>query len=224
MWKEIVGEPFSADEFHDYVASLAFDQWRPQFAVLHNTAVPTLADWHRHPGEVRMRGLEHWYRDVKGWSAGPHLFIADDVIWVFTPLTTSGRHSPSWNAISWGIEVVGDYTQEIPSPKVVSNTLEALVALHATVGIDPAAIRPHREDPLTTHKECPGPNLDFEGIRAALIERLRGPAVVPSVPHEEKAAALEVVTVSGTRKSRNKKRNKWRRPVARKSRKPRRQK
>lgn len=204
MWKPIVGKPFTAEEFHDYVASLTFDQWRPQFAVLHNTAVPTFADWHKHPGEVRMRGLTHWYRDVKQWSAGPHLFIADDFIWAFTPLTTSGRHSPSWNAISWGIEVVGDYRTEMLPPEVRFNTLEALVALHASVGVDPAAMRPHREDPLTTHDTCPGPNLGFESIREELIERLRGPATVPPVPHEDKAAALEEVAVTAAKKPRKK--------------------
>jgi hypothetical protein len=48
---------------------------------------------------------------VQLWSAGPHLFIADHLIWVFTALGTRGVHSPSWNAI-WWVELVGDYSTE----------------------------------------------------------------------------------------------------------------
>ena len=44
-----------------------------------------------------MRNLEAYYRDEQDWSAGPHLFVADDLIWVFTPLRTSWVHSPSWD-------------------------------------------------------------------------------------------------------------------------------
>ena len=99
-WKGIVGESFSPSDFAVYVDSVNFTTWRPQFVVLHNTAVPTFIDWHNVPGDQRMRGLEHYYRDVQQWSAGPHLFVADDRIWVFTPLNTPGVHSPSWNAIA----------------------------------------------------------------------------------------------------------------------------
>src|SRR5712692_11270909 len=42
----------------------------------------------------------------------PHLFVADDLIWVFTPLTVSGVHSPSWNSITWGVEMVGNFDTE----------------------------------------------------------------------------------------------------------------
>ena len=58
--------------------TLAFDTWRPQFAVLHNTAAPKLAEWHSVPGETRMRNLETYYRDAQHWSAGPHLFVPTD--------------------------------------------------------------------------------------------------------------------------------------------------
>jgi hypothetical protein len=111
-WKGIIGRGFRPQEFKDYVGTLSFGDWRPQFIVLHNTSAPKLSQWHSHPGEERMRNLEAYYRDEQGWSAGPHLFVADDLIWAFTPLTTSGVHSPSWNAISWGIEMVGEYEEE----------------------------------------------------------------------------------------------------------------
>jgi len=104
--------------------------------VLHNTGAPKLADWHRVAGSVRMRNLESFYRDTQQWSAGPHLFVADDVIWVFTPLNVSGVHSPSWNSISWGVEMVGDYATEDFGPAVKGNAINALAILHAALGLD----------------------------------------------------------------------------------------
>ena len=120
-----------------------------------------------------MRNLEHYYRDEQKWSAGPHLFIADDLIWVLTPLTTSGRHSPSWNAISWGVEMVGEYQIEDFGDAVRDNTLAALTTLHALAGLDPNKLRFHKEDPITTHKTCPGRKVN----KADIIARLNAAGV-----------------------------------------------
>jgi N-acetylmuramoyl-L-alanine amidase-like protein len=170
-WKGIVGQGFSTDAFQHYVDTIAFDTWRPQFVVLHNTAIPNLTDWHAVPGDARMRGLEHYYRDLQHWSAGPHLFVADDLIWVFTPLTVSGVHSPSWNSISYGLEMVGDYEVEPFSAAVRGNAVNALTTLHAALGMDPGSLRLHKEDPRTTHN-CPGKNVDkadmIQAVSAAL--------------------------------------------------------
>jgi hypothetical protein len=198
QWKEIVGLPFTAPAFQEYVAALKFITWRPRFVVVHNTGVPDFADWHRYTGEQRMRGLTHYYRDEQGWSAGPHLFVADDFIWVFTPLTTSGVHSPSWNAFSWGVEIVGDYATEIFGGAVEANAVQALATLHETIGLDPQSMRPHRDDPLTTH-QCPGRNLDIQKLRddvgAELARRQGGEhhmdemrAVIPKRPRKKSQA------------------------------------
>lgn len=158
-WKGIVGKGFSAQDFSDYAQTVQLTSWSPQFVVLHNTYIPKLADWHKVPGERRMQNLQAYYRDTQGWSAGPHLFVADDLIWVFTPLDTPGVHSPSWNAISYGVELVGDYSTEPFSPGVQANAASALAALHALAGISPDTLKLHREDPKTTHKDCPGRNV-----------------------------------------------------------------
>jgi len=36
-WKGIIGKGFTPDGFKDYVGSLSFRDWRPQFVVVHNT-------------------------------------------------------------------------------------------------------------------------------------------------------------------------------------------
>lgn len=170
-WKGIVGQGFTPDAFGQYVDTIAFDTWRPQFVVLHNTAVPKLADWHSVSGEVRMRGLERYYRDTQHWSAGPHLFVADDLIWVFTPLSVPGVHSPSWNSIAWGVEMVGDYEVEPFDAAIRSNAVSALAVLHGALGLDPNTLRLHKEDPLTTHN-CPGKNVDKADMIGAVLSAL----------------------------------------------------
>jgi len=201
MWKGIVGKPFAAEDFREYVAGLKFNPWRPRFVVVHNTAAPTFADWHKHPGEVRMRNLEHYYRDEKQWDAGPHLFVADDFIWVFTSLTTSGRHSPSWNPFSWGVEVVGNYTTEPLSPAVLANAVSAIATLHEVIGLDPATMRAHREDPKTDHTDCPGPNLDVEKLRAAVSDELALRQVGEHVPGALTPEVLDNVVITATHKT-----------------------
>ncbi len=181
-WKGIVGRGFTPGAFRTYVATLAFSAWRPQFVVVHNTSAPRLSEWHSTPGEQRMRNLESYCRDQQGWSAGPHLFVADDLIWVFTPLTTSGVHSPSWNAVSWGVEMVGEYEEEPFGPAVRDNTVDALAVLHGWRGISAETLRFHKEDPLTTHKTCPGRNVDKADLIARLQARMRADAPGEHLP------------------------------------------
>jgi hypothetical protein len=168
-WKGTVARGFTPAAFAVYVATLDFSRWRPSFVVVHNTQAPTFARWHDVPGEQRMRGLASYYRDDQGWSGGPHLFIADDLIWVFTPLTVPGVHSPSWNGESWGMELVGDYDREPFGEAVKGNALDALYTLHLAAGWREPQLRLHREDPKTTHTFCPGRNVD----RAELEQGVR---------------------------------------------------
>jgi hypothetical protein len=172
QWKTPVARSFSGAEFREYVASLKFLAWRPRFVVVHNTAIPTLGDWHRYTGAQRMRGFENYYRNDQHWSAGPHLFVADDLIWVFTPLTTSGVHSPSWNSFTWGVEIVGDFDTEAFDGPVKANAIDAIATLHEAAGLDPSTMRPHHDDPKTTHKDCPGANLDMSELEKAVLAEL----------------------------------------------------
>jgi hypothetical protein len=185
-WKGIVGQGFTAREFNRYLATVTFSIWRPQLVVVHNTFIPSLAEWHSVPGPRRMEGFQSYYRDQMKWSAGPHLFVADDLIWVFTPLNTSGIHSPSWNGISWGVELVGDYSKEAFTAPVRKNAVTALAALHQLAGLDPQTLRLHREDPQTTHKNCPGPHV----VKADLVQAISGTiAAEQSGEHTPGAAA-----------------------------------
>lgn len=170
FWKGIVGKGFTSADFIDYVFQIKMGVWHPNFVVLHNTYMPKLSQWHSVPGEQRMKNLEVYYRDQQKWSGGPHLFVADDLIWVFTPLTMPGVHSPSWNQISWGVEMVGDYDTEPFT--IQDNVIAALATLHKFGKLNPSLLKFHKEDPRTTHKECPGKNVVKADILQALNDKL----------------------------------------------------
>ena len=161
-WKGIVGKSFSPTGFDIYCHELQWTAWRPSFIVLHNTAIPSLAQRPNGLTLQHIKGLESFYRDVQKWKGGPHLFIDDKQIWVFTPLTLSGTHSPSWNKLALGFEMLGNYETEAFDSgrglKVRKNAVAAIATLSGVLGIDPHTLRLHREDPLTTHA-CPGKNV-----------------------------------------------------------------
>lgn len=161
-WKGIIGNSYTPAKFDTYCHGLQWTAWRPSFIVLHNTAAPSLAQRPKGFSKQSMNAFVNYYRDTKGWKAGPHLFIDDKLIWVFTPLILSGTHSPSWNKVALGVEMLGNYETESFSTgrgvKVRKNTIAALATLSAILGLEAGTIRIHREDPLTTHA-CPGKNV-----------------------------------------------------------------
>jgi hypothetical protein len=172
MWKGTVAEGFDLVGFQQYVAALLFSNWMPELIVLHNTGEPTLADRPNGFNEQHIQNLAAFYRDEKGWSSGPHLFVDDHLIWILTPLTTSGTHAATWNRDSWGVEMLGDYdSEDFDSGRgalVKANAIAAVALLSARLGIDPDTMRLHREDPKTTH-HCPGDGVD----KAAFIQAVK---------------------------------------------------
>jgi len=164
--------------------------------VLHNTALPSLAQWIKsaaddraknlQPGITRISNLERFFKDENHWSGAPHLFIAPDVIWVFNPLISPGVHSPSFNATSIGIEMIGDFSKEDDDSgdglRVKNNTIFATAILCSALGLEPESgefvngkptgtIFLHKQDPKTTH-DCPGANIARDKL--AMIEAVKG--------------------------------------------------
>lgn len=178
-WKGIVGKGMTVPQVAEHIAALKFNSWRPSFIVVHNTGNPSLnplaghGSWHGAKASPQTRvnnGLVNYYKGL-GWSSGPHAFVADDLIWPFTPFNTPGTHSPSWNGTTIGIEMVGDYAIESftsgGGAKVRDNTVALLGILHAKLGLNPDTIKLHKEDKRTTH-DCPGKNVN----KVDLIQRV----------------------------------------------------
>lgn len=176
-WKGIVGLNFNITAFDQYCHSLHWTQWRPSFIVLHNTGSPTLAQRPDGFTHQHIVNLEDYYKNKMHWSAGPHLFIDDHQIWVFCPLNLSGIHSPSFNKLALGIEMLGNYNiEEFNSGRgllVQKNTIAAIASLSAVLGIDPKTMKRHNEDPISTHKDCPGKHVVKEQIISAVTTLLQ---------------------------------------------------
>lgn len=188
-WKGIVGKSFSPQDFDGYCHTVQWTSWRPNFIVLHNTGIPSLAQRPNGLTLEHIHGLEAFYRDQQKWSAGPHLFIDDKQIWAFTPLNVSGTHSPSWNKEALGIEMLGDYEQEAFDSgrglNVRRNAVAAIATLSAILGLNPNTLKLHREDPLTTHA-CPGKNVRklevIQEVQDLMIARHAGEHPIKPVP------------------------------------------
>lgn len=131
---------------------------KPEFIVLHNTGIPTIAQRPNGFTRENMRALAGYYGGL-GWPAGPHLFIDQNGIWVFSSLTKRGTHSPSWNRKTWGVEQLGDFNKDDYDGEVGSriraNAVAALAILSIASGKDIDTLRFHKDDHRTTH-DCPG--------------------------------------------------------------------
>jgi len=183
-WAGIVGIGMTLDKLKVYIDGLVF-KWRPSLIVLHNTGAPTGAQWAATavkdiqqglvPGTTRIRNLETYFRDQQHWPSAPHAFVAPDLVWPFTPFNVKGTHAPSWNGVSIGIEMVADFSREDDDSgdglKVRRNTVALVGMLCEKLGLDPqTCIRLHKEDPKTTHKDCPG--IDFARDRQQVIDEV----------------------------------------------------
>lgn len=179
---KIIAKAYSISQFDNYVDGLKFNGWTPNFTAVHNTSVPTqklYREWHSRKGwtvEQWLRNLASYYAG-KGWKGTPHVFVTYDYICVLNDLTVPGRHSPSWNNFSWGVEATAEFDSEEFQDGIRENLIAALGILHSRIGLNPAdfklgvrGLHFHKEDKATTHKRCPGKNLVKKELVAAVLD------------------------------------------------------
>lgn len=170
VWGGIVGQRVSSANIHAVVNKETWTTWKPDFIVLHNTAAPSLASRPIGLTKKHIDNLEKYYRYDRNWHSGPHFFVDDAGIWLFSPMTKPGTHSPSWNNMSIGIEMLGDYAVEPfitgRGAAVRRNTIALMAALNNKLGFTAESFRYHVTDPQTTH-DCPGKNARDD--RAAFV-------------------------------------------------------
>ncbi|MBD3238542.1 MAG: hypothetical protein GF332_02805 [Candidatus Moranbacteria bacterium] len=169
----IVNKKLTIKEFEAYVSGKDFGQIKPGWLVIHHTWKPTKEQWQ---GSKSIQGLKRFY-ESKGWPVGPHLFIAEDGIWLFTDMDQVGIHAGKGNALwkhkrtgrifsgytnsslyrlmdySIGIEVVGNYDYQLWSGKTYDNAVGAIKILMKYLQIDTLKIKFHRD---YSSKSCPG--------------------------------------------------------------------
>lgn len=172
----IVGQAFSTGMFARYLATIRDVEmsWAPDKVVIHATSSPALRDRPQGLTGQHMLNLRDYYLNAQHWTHGPHLFTDEDEVWVFNPLTVRGTHSPSFNQNGFGIEMLGDYdAADDPNTgrgrDVIQTTIEAVAFLLDRFGLSEDRIFFHRDDPRTTHRDCPGRKID----KARFVEAVK---------------------------------------------------
>ena len=184
---EIDGRVMSIDDFVSYVEGLEFARPLPTRVFLHHTWKPTPETWR---GMASILGMKAYYeqrrwvdndgREHEGWTRGPHLFIAQDGIWLFSDLAEDGVGVYGHNYRTRHLEMVGDYDAQLPSGPILGATVAALGILHERLGLDIQKLNFHRD---YSSKTCPGRAVKKEWIIpqvAAWIEAYRGKVEAPA--------------------------------------------
>lgn len=186
---KIIGKKLTIDEFKKYVKDKDFGSIPPSKIVLHHTWKPTKDSW---DGEKTIRELKSYY-EGKGWSAAPHLFVAEDGIWLFTDMYDVGIHAGEGNAewqkkstgytyrgwgdnfedydLLWysiGIEVVGNYDNKVWSGKTYENAVAVIKILIDELDIKEKDLKFHRD---YSNKTCPGKAITKKWVKEQLEEK-----------------------------------------------------
>lgn len=193
-----IGEARTVEQFASYCASYHFGSTPPDFVVIHHTANPDASwaplssnpktKWDRSEAgateaqikvkrKAQLDGVMRYYRDTMGWLAGPHLFVDERWIWLFTPMYDVGIHAKAGNSYrdskkklhySIGVEVIGYYEKQVWSPAVARNVGMALAILRKRLGTFSLDYRPGPTNTpaahvgsLSSHRDynkpaCPG--------------------------------------------------------------------
>jgi hypothetical protein len=199
-----VGKCFpTAVEFLAYLENIRFGAWRPRFVTMHHTGGPNLKQWRA--WQVREKPVtdEQWMRNLAGyygsspanggpaggpWSAGPHFFFTPKNFCVLSLPDRRGVHAVSFNAMSWGVECVGDFDSELFTPELASRYAEGLACLHLAASLAPdpfkfatSGLHFHRDDPKTT-KTCPGRGVDKDFMVGLIKQKI---AALTAGSHED---------------------------------------
>lgn len=164
--KGMIKHGYVIEEFLEYLDAVVAKEllktvWRPRGVVLHNTGKinwPGVVNGKQITPEQRLDNMSVGWRDAK-FKAAPHLVLPPDgLVWLAWPLWKPGTHSPSWNSTYWGIEMVGDFRTEKPTDALIRTASMAMAGMYKLLGqqVDDNHFKLHKEDPKTSHKDCPG--------------------------------------------------------------------
>lgn len=157
----IVGVAFRLEEFAGYLGTILPEQmtWTPTGTTTHHAWAPSLAQRPEGFATQHMLNFRSYYQSL-GWSRGPHIFVDDRRIWVFSPLTARSVHAVKFNAKSISFEMLGNYDKGKEDPttgrgKLVTELTAGAIALVRRRFKITTPNQFHRDDPATD-KSCPG--------------------------------------------------------------------
>ena len=136
--------------------------------------------------------------ESKGWTAGPHIFVAPDGIWVFTPVNKQGIGCVGHNDHAIHVEIVGNYNIDGLHGAMKKNTVDAFRELCLWLNYDPLNLCFHRDYADT---ECPGRNI-LDYFRSEVLTNLLRHEAVKRISTEpirmnEDAALFKETQITG---------------------------
>ncbi len=229
-----IGQGLKADEFSHYVESYNFGRQPPDFVVLHHTAIPSTqtapypTGWRWDSSESgltegqiyrkrlkQLEALREFYRTGSGWDRGPHLFIDEKWIWLFTPMFEQGIHAKEGNGYrdstgrlrySIGIEVCGYFENVQWSAPVAALVGHAIAVIKRKLGNFEikhqkfsGGISSHRD---YNKPSCPGKAITepyYVGVVQAAWDRLNNAPAVATATTAITASSPLLGSPSGTR-------------------------
>ncbi len=107
--------------------------------------------------------------EKKGWTSGPHFFIAPEGIWLFIDINIQGQHANEGNNGSIGIEMVGNYDRKLPNDKIWKQTKKLINILLEKFNLQKKDIHLHRE--YNKEKTCPGKMITKKWLFSQLLTK-----------------------------------------------------
>lgn len=192
-----IGAALTPPEFRQYCLDYNFGSQPPSYWIWHHTWNPDASWapvssnqgtwWDRNEAGMtveqkkqkrkpQLDAIMRYYRDTKKWTVGPHLFVDELFVWLFTPMYYVGIHANEGNSYtkngatrySIGCEVVGAFDRVVWSPAVRAVAGWACACVKARLGyanvytsagqdrpdIHDLQLSGHRD--YTIEKSCPG--------------------------------------------------------------------
>lgn len=173
----IDGRYMTAEQFVAYVEAL--DMGPVGWVYIHHTASRE-TDW---CGAESLKVLKAEY-ESKGWTAGPHLFVDSNGIWLCSPLCKDGIGVSGHNWHARHIEIVGNFMDHTPDQQRWRHAVIATAAILKRTGLGVSVVRQHRQAEAT---KCPGDKLVavWPDFIAQVEARLK--AEVQPLPEDETA-------------------------------------
>lgn len=160
-----------------------------KFITLHNTAAPSLAQWHANRATYSsaqlVSNMESYWRGL-GWHTGAHYLVTPETDSLGFELSDPGRpgvHASCFNNLagggySIGVEMVGEFATETFDGIIRDNAIELLAQLHIACKIAPLpylygvrGLHFHVDCKRDNH-DCPGKNVKRPDLNAAIQARM----------------------------------------------------
>ncbi|MDD4407395.1 MAG: N-acetylmuramoyl-L-alanine amidase, partial [Bacilli bacterium] len=158
---EIVNKYLTVKKFKKYTNEKEFSR-KIDKIVLHHTS-DSLESWKTKKTSI---GYYKKMYEKRGWTTGPHLFIDEGGIFLFTDINIEGTHANSANKGSIGIEMVGNYDKKVPKGKIWEKTKRVLNILLKKFDLNVKDIHLHRK--FNPNKSCPGKAITLKWIYSEL--------------------------------------------------------